>query len=150
MIVASGQGVYIRNHEPGDFFLEIIWSQDQEVVALDPPSNGGTTSYRYSICTNYGLHIGTCSLYAWDPIENAIQLGIRIGDKNYWDKGYGTEVVALLTKFAYSNFGVTKVWLKVLPDNIRAIRCYEKCQFVQAGTLVLNDTEFIVMERGIQ
>ncbi len=75
-----------------------------------------------------------------------IQFGIRIGNKDYWGKGYGTEVVELLVDYWHYNLGIKRLWLKVLPTNLRAIRCYEKCGFEQAGRLLLDGYDFVVME----
>lgn len=148
MIITQGTKVLIRAPEQTDSYDELFWSQDSEVVALDPPVNGFVMDlHRYSIDTQDGVHIGVCSLYSW-TVES-VQLGIRIGNKAYWGKGYGTEAVMLLTDHAYQNFGVTKVWLKVLPENIRAIRCYEKCGYVQTGEIAVTGRKFITMERRL-
>lgn len=53
---------------------------------------------------------------------------IIIGEKEYWGKGYGTEAIKELIKRAKSK-GISKIYLEVRPDNLRAIRAYEKCGF---------------------
>lgn len=57
---------------------------------------------------------------------------IIIGEKNYWSKGYGTEAIQLLLKKA-SCLGIKKIYLEVRPQNLRAIKAYEKCGFVKMG-----------------
>ena len=53
---------------------------------------------------------------------------IIIGEKEYWSKGYGTKAIQLLIKKA-KQFGVSKIYLEVRPNNIRAVKTYEKCGF---------------------
>jgi len=53
---------------------------------------------------------------------------IIIGEKEYWNRGYGTEAIKQLVKKAKSK-GIVKIYLEVRPSNLRAIRAYEKCGF---------------------
>jgi RimJ/RimL family protein N-acetyltransferase len=72
------------------------------------------------------------------PLEsqnNIIQLGMMIGDKSFWGKGIGSEVVELGLKFAFKILKVHKVVLDVREDNLRAIRVYEKNGFVHEGVV---------------
>ncbi len=57
---------------------------------------------------------------------------IVIGEKNYWNKGYGTEAIKLLIDKA-RRFGIRKIYLEVRPNNKRAIRAYQKAGFIKAG-----------------
>jgi RimJ/RimL family protein N-acetyltransferase len=50
-------------------------------------------------------------------------------------KGYGTEAVKLLLKFAFNDLNLNKVYLKVFQNNERAIKCYLKAGFVKEGLL---------------
>ncbi len=60
--------------------------------------------------------------------NNWYETQIIIGEKEYWNKGYGTKAIQLLIKKA-KNLGITKIYLEVRPDNIRAVRTYEKSGF---------------------
>lgn len=73
------------------------------------------------------------------------ELAIVIGDKRYWGRGYGAEAVRALVDHWLSN-GLQRIWLKVLPWNARAIRCYQKCGFAPSGRLILDGAEFLVMQ----
>ncbi len=135
--------VRLRNKIPEDSAYEALWSLDPEIIKNDPPA-GEVLNYRdFSIETLDGEHVGTCTLYNYTGTE--VQLGIRIG-RSYWDKGYGTDAVNLLTNHAFTAMNVQRIWLKVLPQNTRAVRCYEKCGFVHAGRLLLSGYDFSVME----
>jgi len=90
-----------------------------------------------------GKHIGTC--FMMNITAESGELAIELGDKAYWGKGYGTAAVRALVDHWLSN-GLKRIWLKVLPWNARAIRCYEKCGFTTMGRLILDGIEFLVMD----
>ena len=46
--------------------------------------------------------IGTIGLHCIDNINRTATLGIFIGDKNYWSKGYGTEAIQLILDFGFN------------------------------------------------
>lgn len=56
---------------------------------------------------------------------------IIIGERKYWDKGYGTKSIQAVIKKA-KRFSIEKIFLEVRPNNIRAIKSYEKCGFKKA------------------
>lgn len=141
----TGIKVHIRERRPDDSVNEFIWSHDPDVVALDPPAGRPADRQQLSIDTIGGEHIGSCALYGWTPTE--VQLGIRIGNSDFWGQGYGTEVIGLLVDHCFTHTNVSRVWLKVLPGNIRAIKCYTRCGFGRVGKLALDGYDFIVMER---
>ena len=61
--------------------------------------------------------------------------GIVIGDKESWDKGYGTEATTLLVRYAFETLNLNRVWLHVFEENARAVRAYEKAGFRREGLL---------------
>ncbi len=139
-----GEKVRIRDRIPGDSLQEIIWEMDAEIRHADPPAGKLLNSQRFSIETLEGEHIGSCSLYNWTDTD--IQFGIRIGNKHYWNKGYGTDATNALVNYCFVTSGIERIWLKVLPWNTRAIKCYEKCGFTRAGWLALDGYDFALME----
>ncbi|MBU7025134.1 MAG: GNAT family N-acetyltransferase, partial [Theionarchaea archaeon] len=63
------------------------------------------------------------------------ELGIFIGEKKYWGKGYGTEAVRLGLKLAFEALNLNKVYLRAFINNKRAQKCYEKAGFKKEGIL---------------
>lgn len=64
--------------------------------------------------------------------KNFVEINIVIGEKKYWGKGYGTLAIKKALSIA-KHLGCVAVRLEVRPDNLRAIRAYEKCGFVKKG-----------------
>ncbi len=77
--------------------------------------------------------IGNSGFHNLDWRNRNAELGIFIGDKAYWDQGYGTEVVRLLLRHGFSTLNLYRIFLRVFEDNSRAIRAYEKAGFIHEG-----------------
>lgn len=81
-----------------------------------------------------GRYVGQCSLTRVDHLSRKAELSIAISETEC-DRGYGTEAVGLLLKLAFRGMNLNRVYLYVFDDNLRAIRCYEKCGFRVEGRL---------------
>lgn len=77
--------------------------------------------------------IGNIGLEDVDLVDRKAVLGIFIGDKEYWNKGYGEEAIRLLLDFSFNLLNLNSIMLIVKGFNKRAIRCYEKCGFKLIG-----------------
>jgi RimJ/RimL family protein N-acetyltransferase len=62
-------------------------------------------------------------------------VGLGIGETEYWSKGYGTDVMSVLLRFAFTEINLRRVSLGVFEYNPRAIRSYEKTGFRHEGRL---------------
>ena len=65
-------------------------------------------------------------------------------------KGLGTKLVRALVELLFSNPDVTKVQTDPAPNNLRAIRCYEKAGFVQSRAITTPDGPAVYMVRTRQ
>lgn len=67
-------------------------------------------------------------------------VGLGLGETEYWGKGYGTDIMNVLLRFAFTEINLRRVTLTVFEYNPRAIRSYEKAGFCHEGRLrkVLN------------
>lgn len=62
-------------------------------------------------------------------------MGIALGDRAYWGKGYGREAMKLILKFAFHELNLHRVQLSVFSYNERALSLYKKLGFVQEGVM---------------
>jgi RimJ/RimL family protein N-acetyltransferase len=69
-----------------------------------------------------------------------------IGDKGYWDKGYGTDAVNTLVDHIYKTSSFGRLYLKTLDWNKRAQKCFSKCGFISCGTIKRDGNNFLLME----
>ena len=79
--------------------------------------------------------IGSLAFNEIDWRNRAAEFGIMIGDKTYWNRGYGTEAVRLLVNHGFNTLNLNRIFLRVFENNPRAIRAYEKAGFVHEGRL---------------
>jgi RimJ/RimL family protein N-acetyltransferase len=76
-----------------------------------------------------GRSIGTCGLRGIDREAGCAFLGIVIGEKKVWDRGYGTAATGALVEFAFTTLNLREVRLSCHQDNRRGLRCYQKVGF---------------------
>lgn len=79
------------------------------------------------------LPVGNCGFHNVDWRCRAAEVGIFIGEKSLWNRGYGTEVMRLLLKHGFHTLNLNRIALDVYETNPRAIRSYEKAGFVHEG-----------------
>ena len=68
-----------------------------------------------------------------DPIHSVAWVGIGIGERDFWGKGYGTDMMRLCLRYAFLELGVHRVALGLHEYNPRALRSYEKAGFRLEG-----------------
>lgn len=62
-------------------------------------------------------------------------LAIGIADRAYWGRGYGSDAVQLLLRYAFDELNLYRVGLNVWELNPRAVRAYEKAGFQREAVL---------------
>jgi RimJ/RimL family protein N-acetyltransferase len=80
-----------------------------------------------------GLFIGDCGLHNVNRRDGTAEVGIGIGDREYWGRGYGREALTLLVDYGFRMQNLRKLWLEVHGSNSRAIRSYRAVGFVEEG-----------------
>ena len=92
---------------------------------------------RVSFCieTRDGVTIGSIDFHHIVPEERKARLGVMIGEKDYWSKGYGTDAMVTFCRFGFDDMNLNRIDLTVFDGNERAIACYRKCGFVEEGRL---------------
>lgn len=73
--------------------------------------------------------IGWCVMRTWDRKHVSTNVGIGLGDKAYWGKGYGTEAVRLLLTIVFDQQRWHRAELWTLAENARAVGSARKCGF---------------------
>lgn len=79
--------------------------------------------------------IGSCRLNSINFVYRNAELQIRIAAESERGRGFGSDAVQLLLRFAFDDLNLNKVFLNVFSTNIGAIKVYEKSGFRQEGEL---------------
>jgi len=77
--------------------------------------------------------LGNCGFFDIDYLNQTAETGIFIGNKSYWNKGYGTEAITLLIDYGFKALNLHNIMIRVYEFNKRAIRSYEKIGFKRFG-----------------
>ena len=82
-----------------------------------------------------GVLIGNIGLHNLSERNHHAELGIIIGEKEHWSRGYGSDAIKTLLRYGFDELNYHQVYLRVYDFNPRGIRCYEKCGFKMEGRL---------------
>lgn len=85
-------------------------------------------------------HIGNVKLGGIHPIHKYADIGLIIGDKDYWGRGIATNAIKLVSQYAFNELHLRKVFAGVYENNVGSIKAFEKCGFKKSHTK--KDTYF--------
>lgn len=77
--------------------------------------------------------IGNGELFDIDHGNGTAELGILIGARDCWGRGYGTEAVALLAQYGFQVLGLANIQLRLDDLNVRALAAYRTVGFHEIG-----------------
>jgi RimJ/RimL family protein N-acetyltransferase len=89
----------------------------------------------FAMETKDGVYLGGIGLHGIDWENRKAEVGIVIGKKEYWNKGYGTDAMMTILDFAFNQMNLHRVFLRVFEFNVRGMKSYEKCGFKKEGIL---------------
>jgi RimJ/RimL family protein N-acetyltransferase len=80
-------------------------------------------------------------------------VGIGLGEREFWGKGYGTDAMRIILRYAFTELNLQRVTLDVFEYNPRGVRSYEKVGFVhegrERGTLLRDGRRWDLIFMGI-
>lgn len=79
--------------------------------------------------------IGFIGMFDLYPQHGDTLVAIALGAREYWGKGYGTDAMRIMLRYAFSELNLRRVGLIVFEYNPRAIRSYEKAGFTREGNV---------------
>jgi RimJ/RimL family protein N-acetyltransferase len=77
-------------------------------------------------------YIGFLGMWV-DLIHRESWVGLGIGEREFWSKGYGTDMMRLCQRYVFSELSMERLSLGLFEYNPRALRSYEKCGFRLEG-----------------
>ena len=90
--------------------------------------------------------IGTAKIHNINKTNNTCNLGLMIGDKNFWGKGYGQDAYNTAIEFAFSGLGIRKIWEMAHATNVASLSMCKKAGFQIEGVLkeqVLSEGKYV-------
>jgi RimJ/RimL family protein N-acetyltransferase len=162
--LARGQAIVLRKKTSADADQGYQWRCDPERATFDAalPFGGSLreylsifgdelkypSPYRRTIGVEdlNGRHIGNVMYYNVDYSRRETEIGVTIGVKDYWGRGFGTDLIKTFVRHLFDTTVLDRVYLKTLDWNIRAQRCFEKAGFRRYGTSKRGEYNFVLME----
>ena len=159
-----GKKVRLRDKSLADARNDYNWQTDPERAQLDATpvldmtfaqylpdyaielSYPVSTKHQFAIDTMEGEHIGNCVYYDIDKTKGKAQLGIMIGNRDYWNQGYGADAITTLVNHIFQQTKLNRIHLKTLKTNARAQKCFGKCGFTPYGRSKRDGYNFVLME----
>ncbi|MCA1825171.1 MAG: GNAT family N-acetyltransferase, partial [Frankia sp.] len=146
----EGKLVRLRAQEPADIPLLFQWFNDPEVTSylalryplsmrdeqdfVESVKSVGYQHAHFAIeAKDTGDLIGGVDLREVSAENRHADLGIALGNKAYWDRGYGTDAMRTICRFGFEEMNLHRIQLWVHGTNPRAQRVYEKIGFVVEG-----------------
>ena len=159
-----GNKIRLRKKRLADALNDYTWKTDHELARLDAASqltmafsqylsnyaselrDSFSTRHPFAVEVLDGKHIGNCVYYSVDETKGEAELGVMIGNRDYWDKGYGAHAVTTLVSYIFRQTNLNRIYLKTLGWNIRAQKCFQKCGFIPYGHMIKDGFNFVLME----
>ena len=143
-----GKKCYLSPNDTNDAVKFTEWVNDLDLtVNLDLYSININTEAEKIILENFSKDhhysivvidtneiIGTCGYIEMDKLNQTAEIVIFIGNKHFWNKGYGREALTLLIDYGFKALNLHNIMLKVYEFNIGAVKCYENIGFKHIGT----------------
>ena len=85
----------------------------------------------FGIYDEHDAYIGTIELY--DIRATRATLGILIGERSHWNRGFGPEAIHALLGYAFEELELERVRLNTYGDNHRAQAAFAKVGFRETG-----------------
>lgn len=150
--VASGGALQLRRLTPGDVGeAYVTWLNDPEVVRFTETRHvkhtfesvrayvgsclAGNQEHLLGIYElDQGRHIGNIKIGPVNPYHLCAGIGLMIGEKTCWGKGYATEAIGLAASYAFGALSLHKLLAGVIAGNEASLRAFQKNGFVVEGT----------------
>ncbi|MEW5766976.1 MAG: GNAT family protein [bacterium] len=79
-------------------------------------------------------HIGNIKIGPINWIHRFADVGIIIGERTCWGKGFGTEAIRLVVDYAFNKLNLHKLTAGCYVNNPSSIRAFKKAGFIEEGT----------------
>lgn len=159
-----GQRVTLRRKRLADAGKDFAWRADPELARYDaaPPlridfrdflfihtediERPNPLRHTYAIEDEEQRHIGNVMYYNIDRRRRQAELGITIGERDHWSRGYGSDAVRSMLRHIFTTTEINRVYLHTLVWNERAHHAFAKAGFRKCGRNRRDGYDFVVME----
>ena len=148
-----GERVYLRRPTLEDAQYVFHWERDNEVWRYDPHRpysqnmseflpifernyvQGNGRQFWFIIDDEQHIPIGTITYFNVDARTAQAEIGLGLGDKTRWGKGYGPEAIRTLVQHLFTQPGFLRIYAETAQANQPARRAFAKAGFSEVGPI---------------
>src|SRR3984893_17045659 len=148
-----GERIYLRRPTMDDALRIFHWERDDEVWRYDPHRpysqsmaeflpifernyvQGNGRQFWFIIVDERHIPIGTITYFNVDYRLGQVEIGLGLGDKTRWGKGYGPEAIRTLVQYVFTLQGLARIYAETAIANKPARRAFVKANFVEVGPI---------------
>ncbi len=152
-VVLRGERIYLRPPTMQDARYVFNWERDDEVWRYDPHRpysqtlaeflpifernyvTGNGRQFWFIIEDEQHIPIGTITYFNVDYRTGQAEIGLGLGDKTRWGKGYGPEAIRTLVQYLFTLPGFVRIYAETALANKPARRAFTKAGFVEVGPI---------------
>lgn len=153
LVKITGERIFLEELSAERITQEYInWMQDEDILQYLTGRNGGysaqelkeyvaqmklsSNNHLFGIFLKEGNgHIGNIKIGNIDSLHKFGDLGLIIGNKNMWGKGYAAEAIALATQYAFNGLNLNKLTAGMVVDNVGSYKAFIKAGYREVGRL---------------
>ncbi|WP_320173906.1 GNAT family protein [Maridesulfovibrio sp.] len=150
-LIVNGKNVYLRPISLDDVSESYVnWMNDPQInqylesrfttqtlnsvkdfvkAMIESPDN-----ILFAICEkDSGRHVGNIKMGPLNTAHSHAEIGLLIGEKECWGKGYGSEAIGLVIEYAFKTLNIHRLTAGAYANNIGSVKAFEKNGFTVEG-----------------
>ncbi|GCE46497.1 RimJ/RimL family protein N-acetyltransferase [Thermosporothrix hazakensis] len=151
--VLHGERITLRRPRMEDAHYVFHWERDDEVWRYDPhrPYSRSMADFLPNFERNYvrgngrqfwfiiedekHTPIGTITYFNLDYRLGQVEVGLGLGDKSKWGRGYGPEAIRTIVRYLFTSPHIIRVYAETAVANHPARRAFAKANFTEVGQI---------------
>lgn len=148
-----GKRIWLRRPHMADASYIFHWERDDEVWRYDPHRpysqnmrdflplfernyvRGNGRQFWFLIENEQHVPIGTITYFNVDQRTGQAEIGLGLGDKTSWGKGYGAEAIQLLVQYLFTQSTFVRLYAETALANMPARKAFAKAGFHEVGQI---------------